>query len=143
MKVFFDTNVLVAAYATHGACNELLNHCIAHHVIIISDFVLKELEQKLIRKLKLTPKETSLIIQFLHRNCIISEETKLSGHISRDKDDDHILAAALFSHVDCIITGDKDLLVLEQCNDIPIILPADFWKKEQNSRRPDGIRDQK
>jgi putative PIN family toxin of toxin-antitoxin system len=131
MKVFFDTNVLVAAYATHGACNELLNHCIAHHAIYTSDFVLKELHQKLLNKIKLTEKETDLIILFLHRNSVISEEQKMSRHVSRDRDDDHILAAALNSRADCIITGDKDLLVLKHFKGIPIILPADFWVFEQ------------
>jgi uncharacterized protein len=130
MKVFFDTNVLVAAYATHGSCNELLNHCIAHHIIYTSAFVLKELEQKLLHKIKLTKDETALIIQFLRNNCIISEETKLPRRISRDRDDDHILAAALNDQVDCIITGDKDLLILKHFKGIPIILPADFWELE-------------
>jgi hypothetical protein len=27
MKVFFDTNVLVAAFISHGACCELFDHC--------------------------------------------------------------------------------------------------------------------
>jgi putative PIN family toxin of toxin-antitoxin system len=130
MKVFFDTNVLVAAYATHGACNELLNHCIAHHAIYTSNFVLKELEQKLLHKIKLTEEETTLIIRFLHRNSVMAEETKLPRHISRDRDDDHILAAALNERVDCIVSGDKDLLVLKHFKGIPIIPPVDFWKRE-------------
>ena len=50
---------------------------------------------------------------------------------SRDKDDDHILAAALKAKVDCIITGDNDLLVLKAIEGIPILFPADFWKLEQ------------
>ena len=130
MKVFFDTNVLIAAYATHGACNELLNHCIARHIIYTSDFVLNELEQKLLKKIKLTEQEAALIIAFLRRNCEITQEQKIP-RTSRDKDDDHILAAALKAKVDCIITGDNDLLVLKTIEGIPILFPADFWKLEQ------------
>jgi putative PIN family toxin of toxin-antitoxin system len=135
MKVFFDTNVLVAAYATHGSCNDLLNHCIVHHIVCLSDFVLKEIENKLLHKIKLTPDETNLIMTFLRKNCVITEETKLFRHISRDHDDDHILAAALYGQVDCIITGDKDLLVLKKIESIPILQPADFWKFEEAHTR--------
>lgn len=130
MKVFFDTNVLIAAFATHGACNELLNHCIARHTIYTSDFVLSELKEKLLKKIKLTEQDASQIIAFLRRNCEITTEQKIP-RTSRDKDDDHILAAALKADVDCIITGDNDLLVLKVIEDIPILLPADFWKLEQ------------
>ena len=130
MKVFFDTNVLVAAYATHGACNELLNHCIARHKIFISDFVLGELEEKLLRKIKLTGEETALIIRFLRYNCYIAQESPLKHHVSRDHDDDHILAAAINEQVTCIVTGDKDLLVLKKIAGIPIVTPVDFWKLE-------------
>lgn len=130
MKVFFDTNVLIAAYATHGACDELLNHCIGRHAIYTSVFVLGELQEKLIRKLKLTSEEASRIIQFLKRYSIIAQEHPLVHPISRDPDDDHILAAAINEQVDCIITGDKDLLVLKKVSEIPIIAPADFWKLE-------------
>ena len=130
MKVFFDTNVLVAAYATHGTCNELLNHCLARHSIYISDFVLNELEEKLLKKIKLSEQEAALIIAFLRRNCEITPEQKIP-RTSRDKDDDHILAAAIKAQVDCIITGDNDLLVLKAIKGIPILIPADFWKLEQ------------
>ena len=130
MKVFFDTNVLVAAYATHGACNELLNHCIARHRMYTSEFVLGELAEKLHHRIKLTSDETALIIHFLRRTCVITVEAPISRRISRDHDDDHVLYAALNGRVNCIITGDNDLLVLKKINDILIVRPADFWKLE-------------
>jgi putative PIN family toxin of toxin-antitoxin system len=130
MKVFFDTNVLVAAYATHGACNELLNYCIACHSIYTSNFVLDELAEKLLHRIKLSGNETEMIIHSLRRNCIIALETPLNRAISRDRDDDHVLAAAIGAKVTCIITGDYDLLVLKKVEDIAIIKPADFWKLE-------------
>lgn len=130
MKIFFDTNVLVAAYATHGSCNELLNHCVARHQIFLSDFVLQELEEKLIKKIKLTAQETNQILTYLKRYCEVTTERKIKGKVSRDPDDDHILAAALNAEVQCIVTGDKDLLVLKNFEKIPIVKPADFWKFE-------------
>jgi len=44
--------------------------------------------------------------------------------------DTNVLVAALNDRVDCIISGDKDLLVLKHFKGIPIIPPADFWELE-------------
>jgi putative PIN family toxin of toxin-antitoxin system len=130
MKVFFDTNVLVAAYATHGACNELLNYCIARHSMYTSKFVLDELAEKLLHRIKLSGDETEIIVHFLRRNCNVASEAPIHRAISRDRDDDHILAAAIAAKVNCIITGDNDLLALKKVEGIAIIKPADFWKLE-------------
>jgi putative PIN family toxin of toxin-antitoxin system len=130
MKVFFDTNVLVAAYATHGACNELLNHCVARHTMYTSKFVLDELTDKLLHRIKLSADETTMIIHFLRRSCIMAVEAPIGKDICRDRDDDHVLAAAIGEKVNCIVTGDADLLVLKKIKGIVIIKPADFWKLE-------------
>jgi uncharacterized protein len=132
MRLLFDTNVLVSAYATHGACYELLNHCFARHTLCISEFILDELQEKLLQKIKLTPEETARIIHFLRRNAECVPEAKLERHFAKDHDDDHILAAALSGRVDCILTGDKELLVLKRFFEIPIFRPADFWKFEES-----------
>jgi uncharacterized protein len=130
VKVFFDTNVLVAAYATHGACNELLNYCIARHSLYTSNFVLDELAEKLLYRIKLSGDETEMIILFLRRNCSIAVEAPINRAISRDRDDDHVLAAAIGAKVNCIITGDNDLLILKKVDGVVIVKPADFWKLE-------------
>jgi putative PIN family toxin of toxin-antitoxin system len=46
--------------------------------------------------------------------------------VSRDKDDDKILQCGLEGNVDFIITGDKDLLVLNEYKNIKIIKPKDY-----------------
>jgi putative PIN family toxin of toxin-antitoxin system len=55
---------------------------------------------------------------------------KLDAPISRDSDDDNIIATAVAGQCDCIVTGDNDLLVLENFNGISIIKPADFSEFE-------------
>ena len=47
MKVFVDTNVLVAAYATRGLCSDLLRLILAQHELVVSQQVLAELERAL------------------------------------------------------------------------------------------------
>ena len=43
--------------------------------------------------------------------------------VCRDADDDEVLAVAIASQADCIITGDDDLLSLKSYQGIPIITP--------------------
>jgi putative PIN family toxin of toxin-antitoxin system len=46
--------------------------------------------------------------------------------VCRDPDDNAVLEAALAGRVDCIVSGDKDLLDLCECGSIPIITPRRF-----------------
>ncbi len=52
MRVLLDTNVLIAAFITHGTCSDLFEHCIRQHEIVISQFILDELEGHLRKKFK-------------------------------------------------------------------------------------------
>jgi putative PIN family toxin of toxin-antitoxin system len=46
--------------------------------------------------------------------------------VCRDPKDDKYLELAVACNASCIITGDKDLLVLNPFDNIPILTPADF-----------------
>lgn len=56
----------------------------------------------------------------------IVDPAPLPAPVSRDADDDAVLAAAVAAGCDCIVTGDQDLLVLGTYEGIVIIAPADF-----------------
>jgi putative PIN family toxin of toxin-antitoxin system len=55
----------------------------------------------------------------------VMEPLPLPQPVSRDPDDDHALALAVAAQVDCIVSGDRDLLSLKAFRDIPIITPAE------------------
>ena len=132
MKIFFDTNVIISAFITHGHASELFSYCLANHRNYTSDFVIAELEKNL-TKFDYSEEEIKIVTGFLNINfSIISGYNKLEDRICRDEDDNNILAAACKSEVDCIITGDKDLLVLKKYNDISILSPRDFWSFEKS-----------
>jgi uncharacterized protein len=57
--------------------------------------------------------------------------SKLESPVCRDPDDDNILAAAISGKCNCIITGDKDLLVLKQYEGVDIFSPRDFLMNEK------------
>lgn len=131
MKVFFDTNVLIAAFISHGACKELFEHCIDTHTPCISGFILREFESKLINKFKFQKKLVREVLSYLKNNLTVLKDAKLAKPVCRDHDDDAVLAAAHKGGVACIVTGDGDLLILVEYEGIPIVKPADFWKLEK------------
>lgn len=130
MTIVFDTNVLLAAFLTHGASAEVVEHCITEHRVILSTFILCEVEDKLLNKFHFPLAKVADLLKFLRDQMEWVEPAKLTSPACRDPDDDMILATALAARADCLITGDKDLLDLKQFESISIIKPAEFWKFE-------------
>lgn len=130
MKVLFDTNVLISAFATDGLCSRLVRRALLRHSVCTSEFVLAELEKRLVGKIGLSAAESAFTIRILRRRCVVTHEQKLPTPVCRDSDDDHVLAAAAAAAVDFIVTGDKDLLTLRAYEGIPILSPSDFARLE-------------
>ena len=130
MRIVFDTNVLIAAFITQGVCNDLLEHCIRHHELVTSDFILDEFYKHLIGKFKYDSIEATEAIELLRLKMEIVVPVELEMPVCRDPDDDMVLGTALAGRVKCIITGDKDLLVIKEFHEVDIIRPAEFGEYE-------------
>ena len=61
MKLVLDTNVLIAAFISRGVCNELLEHCVVNHDVVLSQFIFGELKEKLEGKFKFSARETKML----------------------------------------------------------------------------------
>jgi len=131
--ILFDTNVLIAAFVARGFCHELLEHCVRQHSLITSDFIIEELRDKLTHKFKYKPEITSQVIELLLSRMKVVEPTSLNQSVCRDSSDDNVLAAALAGNCNCIVTGDKDLLILKQYGGIQILSPSDFREYEERT----------
>ncbi len=131
MKLVLDTNVLIAAFITHGVCNELLEYCALNHEVVLSPFIIAELEDKLVGKFGYSDREAEGVARLLRSRFAVVTPGKLEQPICRDPDDDNILATALAGHCECVVTGDKDLLVLRRVKGIRIVTPSDFWATEK------------
>lgn len=134
MKLFLDTNVLIAAFVSHGVCGELFEYCLRTHNLYTSQAVIKELSHILLKKLKYPEPTTNDLLKFLDENLIMVEYTPLSSKVCRDRNDDRILAGALSAGADCIITGDNDLLIIGNFQGIAILKPSDFWRFEHENK---------
>jgi putative PIN family toxin of toxin-antitoxin system len=126
MRVLLDTNVLIAAFITHGTCSDLFEHCIRQHKIIISKFILGELEGHLRKKFKFPEADVQEAMGMLNSASEIVEPAPLKESVCRDPDDDMVLATALSGNVDCLVSGDKDLTEMKAFENIPILKPSEF-----------------
>jgi putative PIN family toxin of toxin-antitoxin system len=131
VRVLLDTNVLIAAFVARGTCSELLEYCVRNHTLVTSKPLLRELAETLAGKFGYTGQETREVVSLLQNRLEVVEPALLNPPVCRDPDDDVVLGSALAGACDCIVTGDKDLLVLERFREIPILMPAEFWRHEK------------
>jgi len=131
MKVVLDSNVIVAAFATHGVCYEVFEYCLRNTTIFCSDFISDEVQRILTQKIKFPAKNVSEISQYLKKQSkwVFPENEFLEN--LRDPNDQMIIATALSADADYLITGDKDILVIKKIRKITILSPRDFWIKCQ------------
>ena len=134
MRIIFDTNILVAAFITHGICNLLFEHTVENHTIIISEFILDELQHTLKDKFIIPEDKIIEIIDLLKVSCELSGYKKFENQISRDTNDDPVLGIIDIANVDILVSGDKDLLVLKRYKDVPIISPRELWDEFRKNK---------
>lgn len=128
MRLVLDTNVLIAAYVARGICHDLLEHCKREHDLVTSGFVLDELENKLIVKLKVPEADAREARALAQSGMEVISPPALDAQVCRDPDDDWVLATAVAGRCRCFVTGDRDLRVLKEFRGIGILTPAEFWR---------------
>lgn len=126
MKVLLDTNVLIAAFIAEGICSDLLEHCLRRHSLTISEFILNEFRHQLLHKFAYDAAEVDEAVALLRPRAVLVSPVDIKRTVCRDPEDDAILAAAVAGGVACIVTGDKDLLVLRRFGEIDILSPSEF-----------------
>ncbi len=135
MKVFLDTNVLVAAFATRGLCADVLRTVLAEHELVISNTVIGELTRTLIEKIRVPEPSVQEIAVFLRAFASLANAPLGAPPVAiRDPDDSVILAEALAVGADVLVTGDKDLLEAGVVPGIEILTPRGFWEHVKQLR---------
>lgn len=132
MRILLDTNVLIAALIARGVCHELLEHCARRHKLVTSDFILDEVRDKLIQKFNYSSEVADKVVGLFRSRMEVVTPVSLDAPVCRDADDDNILAAASMGNCEFIVTGDKDLLVLQAFGQVKIVSPGAFQKLESN-----------
>lgn len=129
MRVFLDTNVLVAAFATRGLCADVLHTVIADHHLVLGDTVLSELARVQRSKFGLPDEIVEETLDFLRREATVTSASVDPDVILRDTDDLRVLGEALASGADLLVTGDHDLLDVSEKLPLPVLTPRAFWER--------------
>jgi len=130
VTVTLDTNVWIAAFISRGYCAELVEYLGRVHSIVVSEFIIGEIRDKLTGKFLFSVESTEKAIKLTLSVSEVVEIEPLDVRVSRDHSDDNILATAMAGECECIITGDRDLLDLVSYNEIKIMRPSEFWAFE-------------
>lgn len=129
MKVVLDTNVLLAAMATHGLCELVLSVCLQHHSIVISDPILDEFRGHLVGKFKMPVVQADEIVKFILDGSRLVVPADIPPAACRDPSDLMVLGTAIAGGAECIVTGDKDLLVIQNFGAVAILSPRAFYER--------------
>lgn len=133
-RVVMDTSTLVSAALRIGSLpHQALLKAMASCEVCASIATLDELERVLMRDKfdRYLEAETrlafvALIRQHSHLFAVQQADELALQPACRDPDDNKLLALALVSEADAIVSSDNDLLVLSPWRSIPVLLPADF-----------------
>ena len=131
MRVVLDTNIFVSAAIQSGASHRIVQHLIRENSdeLIICDEILSEIRDVLFSRPRLRKwislTDAERYVEMLQLCFNFVPNPVLIIPLSRDSDDDYILALAQRERADYVISGDKDLLVLHDPK-FSILTPAEF-----------------
>ncbi len=128
-RVVIDTNVFISALLNpQGTPREVINIAISQFVILQSEATYQELESRISKKKfdKYLEENDRLKFLLAVRNESLFIDIVHETEICSDSDDNKFLELAVSGNASYIITGDKDLLILNTCQGVAIIIPANF-----------------
>ena len=129
MRVVIDANVLLAGFATHGLCEALVAVVLESHHLMLSEHLLGEVRRHLTGKFRVPEARAAEIDAFLRAQAELVHPLAVPRKVCRDRDDLPVLGTALAGLASVLVSGDQDLLVLEQHGGVPILTPRAAYER--------------
>lgn len=138
IRAVVDTNPLVSYLLTHRPpIARLIDHHLAQDdfVLVTAPELLAELDRVLaypkLRQYYTEEDRRRFVALVMALSEVVELPISTEGEtalprICRDPDDDRVIACAVVGEADVIVSGDHDLLNLQQVGDVPILTAAQF-----------------
>jgi uncharacterized protein len=130
LRIVLDTNIAISGLIWRGPPHQLLvalteDQFTAYtSYALVSELTRKLLGTKLGRELLKRDIAAQQLVLSYSALCELVSPAALAQGVSRDPDDDAVLACALAAQADLIVSGDQDLLVLQAFEGIAIVTAA-------------------
>ena len=136
MRVVLDANVVIAAVASRGLCEAVVELCLERHQTVTCAGLLSEVSKKLIVKLRVPRAIAEEYVAFFRGNAEVLVPAAVKSGVCRDPADERVLGLVEPGRIDVIVTGDKDLLVVKRFGTATIVTPRQFWEWAAEKRPP-------
>lgn len=127
MRVVFDTNIFISAFAIPGGhAEEAYLHAVhGTFELFTSVSILTETANTLRKKFEWSDEKVQRVLRSIGNTATVLK-TQPDLHILKDEPDNRILECALLAKADIIVTGDRHLLSLKHHYETSIVKLADF-----------------
>jgi uncharacterized protein len=136
MRALLDANVLISYLLTPAGDSPVVRiveaGVLGRYTLLLPDALLRELGAAVAAK-------PYLVAGRIGRDDMRALEKVLTSvaevipaiqgpipEVTRDRSDDYLLAYAVVSEADYLVTGDRDLLTIERIESVRIVTPRDF-----------------
>lgn len=135
MRIVADTNTALSGLLWGGPPRRLIDLArersltLCTSIILLAELAEVIARDKFVQRIQLAALSAADLVQDYRRLAHIIEPQPLPAPVSRDPDDDHVLACAVAARADLIVTRDFDLLDLNAYQGIPILAAADALRR--------------
>ena len=137
LRVVLDTNVFVSGLlSTQGLPAQVLNAWReGRYLLITSPPIIAEIVEvlqspRISGKYLIRAEDIEELVDLLKTDTIVVPgRAFVAGSVPQDPGDEIFLACAEDAKADCIVSGDKHLLKLHSCKDIPILTIKQFGER--------------
>ncbi len=129
MRVFLDTNVIIAAVSTRGLCADVLRETLARHDLVASEDLFSEVRRVLQDKLGVPSEIVDEVAALLRESAYLSEAAWTMDLPIKDRADRGLVSAAIEARADLFVTGDREILGLVRHRTMEIVSPREFWER--------------
>lgn len=137
LKAVVDTNIFVSSLLSRvGTPAQVLDAWRSRYCLLVScESIITEIRSVLFsapirNKYELQIQDIEEIVRLLHSEALlVPGNSKVSGAIPADPDDEIFLTCSLEAEADFIVSGDRHLLELKEYRGIPVLTAREFLER--------------